>query len=114
MSTIFTEERPWGMFRQFATGEPVTVKLLTVSAGQRLSLQRHHGRSEFWHVLSGAPEITVGEETRVAQPGDEFHIPPETLHRIAAGGEDVRILEIATGTFDENDIERIEDAYGRA
>jgi mannose-6-phosphate isomerase-like protein (cupin superfamily) len=114
MEGMFTEIRPWGEFRQFTTGQAVTVKILTVRAGQRLSLQTHEKRSEFWRVMSGAPLITVGEQTVTAAPGDEFDIPKGTVHRIEATHEDAQLLEIATGEFDENDITRIEDAYGRA
>lgn len=111
------EERPWGNFRQFTAagaGELVTVKLITVKANRRFSLQRHQRRRESWHVLSGNPEITIGEERRGARPGDEFEIPAGTAHRVAAGAQDVRILEISRGNFDEQDIVRLEDDYGRA
>ncbi len=35
-------------------------------------------------------------------------------HRLSAGSDGIQLLEIATGTFDEKDIERLEDDYGRA
>jgi mannose-6-phosphate isomerase-like protein (cupin superfamily) len=114
MEGMFTETRPWGEFRQFTTGQAVTVKILTIRAGQRLSLQTHQKRSEFWRVLSGAPLITIGTDTTAAAPGDEFDIGVGVVHRIEATDEDARLLEIATGEFDENDITRIEDSYGRA
>ncbi len=111
----FTEVRPWGEFRQLTSpGELVTVKTILVKKGQSLSLQYHHHRSEFWKVLSGTPEITKGEEVFVAKAGDEVTIALEEKHRVRAIDEDVLILEIARGTFDENDITRLEDAYGRA
>jgi mannose-6-phosphate isomerase len=38
-----------------------------------------------------------------------------TTHRLCAvGGKRVRVLEISFGEFDEEDIVRLEDAYGRA
>lgn len=36
--------RPWGSFKQYAFNEDVTPSLMTVKAGQRLSLQSHTGR----------------------------------------------------------------------
>lgn len=110
---MFTERRPWGEFRQFTTGHPVTVKILTIQAGQSISLQTHEKRSEFWRVLNGAPLITVGTQTTAAAPGDEFDIARGTVHRIEATHENAQILEIATGVFEEDDITRLKDAYDR-
>jgi glycosyltransferase involved in cell wall biosynthesis len=47
--------------------------------------------------------------------GESLDIPQGTLHRIMNPGTDNMIfIEIATGDyFDEDDIERIEDDYGR-
>ena len=109
----FTEERPWGRFREFTLNEPVTVKILTVDLGQEFSLQDHHKRIEFWHVLSGSPRITIGEKVLDAKVGDEFWIPKDTHHRIEAPENDVDVLEISHGTFDESDVVRLEDKYGR-
>lgn len=109
-----SESRPWGGFREFVKNTPVTVKITSVKAGESFSLQRHQKRSEFWRVLSGTPEITVGEVKTQANSGDEFNIPAGTNHRVSAIGVDAEILEISLGEFDENDIVRIEDKYGRA
>ncbi len=114
MEKPYTEERPWGSFREFAKNEKDTVKLLSVKKGEEFSLQKHHLRVEFWRVLSGDPDITVGEKTVRAKVGDEFEIKPEALHRIAAPVNDVEVLEISRGEFDENDIVRVEDKYGRS
>ena len=109
----YKEERPWGSFETFALNIPCTVKILTVKAGEAFSLQYHHKREEYWRVLSGSGEIRVGEETFAAHPGDSFSIPQGALHRATGGSEDMTILEVATGEFDENDIVRTEDRYGR-
>lgn len=110
----FTEERPWGGFREFVKNGQATVKILFIKKGETFSLQKHSHRSEFWRVLSGDPEVTIGEKVVTAKPGDEFEIPLETNHRINARTNDVEVLEISMGEFDENDIVRIEDKYGRA
>ena len=109
----FTEERPWGSFRVFTKNEPTTVKILFVKKGEVFSLQKHQRRNEFWRVLSGTPDITIGDEVIRAKMGDEFKIMPEANHRISAPADDVAVLEISRGEFDENDIVRIEDKYGR-
>ena len=54
--------RPWGSFKQFAFNEEVTVSLMTVKGGQRLSLQSHTGRAELWIALDDGCEMQVGEE----------------------------------------------------
>jgi mannose-6-phosphate isomerase-like protein (cupin superfamily) len=110
---IKNDKRPWGFFRQFTENEPSTVKLINVDAGHRLSLQYHNKRSEFWVVLSGNPLITVGKKEKRANAGDEFFIPLKANHRIEGTEENAQILEIAFGDFDENDIVRIDDNYGR-
>jgi mannose-6-phosphate isomerase-like protein (cupin superfamily) len=108
-----TTERPWGKFRQFTASEPSTVKLITIKYGQRLSLQYHQHRREFWVVLTGQPKIEIGKEAFTANPDDEFEIPPTVPHRISAGDAEVKILEISFGRFNEDDIVRLEDDYGR-
>lgn len=110
---VFTEERPWGEFREYALNEPVTVKTIHVKHGGVLSLQYHRSRSEFWRILSGNPVVTLGERVIHAKTGDEFTISAGTHHRIAAPEGDVEFLEIARGKFDEGDIVRLDDQYGR-
>jgi mannose-1-phosphate guanylyltransferase len=107
------EERPWGSFERFTLGELSTVKIVRVLPAKRLSLQYHHKRSEFWRVIQGDGTVTIGEEEYPAHTGDEFEIPIETKHRLAAGEEGIVILEIGLGDFDESDIVRIDDDFGR-
>ncbi len=107
------EQRPWGSFDRFTHNELSTVKIITVNPGEAFSLQRHGRRSEWWKVLSGTGTITVGETTHAALPGDEFTIPQGTVHRAEGGETPLVRLEIALGEFDESDIERLDDKYGR-
>ncbi|OGZ11875.1 MAG: hypothetical protein A3D67_00340 [Candidatus Lloydbacteria bacterium RIFCSPHIGHO2_02_FULL_51_22] len=109
----FTVTRPWGEFRQYAENETVTVKTIIVRRGECFSLQYHRGRTEFWRILAGTPEVTVGDAVSRAKAGDEFAILPEMPHRVAAIDDDVEFLEIARGEFREDDIVRLEDKYGR-
>jgi mannose-6-phosphate isomerase-like protein (cupin superfamily) len=111
---IFTVERPWGNFQQFASNEHVTVKIITVQPGHRLSLQTHSHRGEFWQVLDAPIEVTVGERTWSAEVGESVWVPCGALHRMANKGDRPgRLLEIAYGDFDEADIVRLEDDYAR-
>jgi mannose-6-phosphate isomerase-like protein (cupin superfamily) len=106
--------KPWGKFIQFTLNEPTTVKLIIVNPGEELSLQTHQKRKEFWFIVAGKPIITVGETITEANVGDEFTVPQATQHRIKAQDKTVQFLEISYGQFDEEDIVRLEDNYGRA
>lgn len=111
---IFVQERPWGQFEQFVSNERVTVKIITVQPGHRLSLQTHENRGEFWQVLDGPIEVTVGEQTWSAQPGEKVWVPQGAVHRMANQGDAPgRLLEVAFGDFDEADIVRLQDDYAR-
>lgn len=107
------EERPWGNFVRYTHNEQTTVKIITIKPGEGLSLQSHEKRREFWRILKGRPHVTIGDLTVVGQSGDEFDIPEKTLHQISSTDDEVQFLEIAFGEFDENDIVRVSDRYGR-
>ncbi|HOX96793.1 MAG TPA: phosphomannose isomerase type II C-terminal cupin domain [bacterium] len=113
LDVIYEENRPWGNFRQFCLNSKVTVKILTVKANSVLSLQYHTQRSEFWRVVKGEGFVVKNDEEIPAQEGDEFFIPQGTNHRLKTGDKEMQVLEISFGNFDENDIVRLEDNYGR-
>ena len=111
---MFVSERPWGAFEQFTLNEQTTVKIITVAPGQRLSLQTHEHRAEFWQVLDVPLDITVDDQTWSAQPGEQIWVPQGAKHRMGNSGQvPGRVLEIGYGTFDEDDIVRLEDDYQR-
>ena len=72
---IFSVERPWGDFQQFVSNETVTVKIITVQPGHRLSLQRHEHRGEMWQVLDGPIDITVDDRQWRAERGETSGCP---------------------------------------
>ncbi len=108
------EDRPWGSFERFTLAEPVTVKILRVAPEKRLSLQYHHARAEFWRVIEGDGTVTIGSIDHQAHVGDEFEIPIGTEHRLAGGENGIAVLELVLGTFDEGDIVRVADDFGRS
>ena len=113
-SDIFVAHRPWGQFQQFVENEPVTVKIITVQPGHRLSLQTHRHRDEMWQVLDAPIHVQVGDREWDARVGEQVWVPAGSRHRIANHGDGPgRLLEIAFGDFDEADIERHEDDYAR-
>lgn len=108
------DDRPWGAFDQFTHNELSTVKILTVDSGKRFSLQKHARRSEWWRVIEGSGTAQIDSLTREVTVGDEIEIPVGTLHRLTGGPAGIKVLEISLGEFDEHDIERVEDDFGRS
>lgn len=101
------------MERWLTSGEVSTVKLLYINKGATLSLQLHHHRDEFWKIINGNPEIIMDGKSYNHKVGDEILVKKETTHRISAPLDDVVVLEISTGDFDEKDEVRLEDEYNR-
>jgi mannose-1-phosphate guanylyltransferase/mannose-6-phosphate isomerase len=111
---IFVAERPWGAFQQFVSNEQVTVKIITVQPGHRLSLQKHGHRGEMWQVLDVPMDITVDDRTWTAAAGETIWVPRGATHRMGnSSSKPGRLLEVAFGHFDEDDIERLQDDYAR-
>ena len=108
------EERPWGTFERFTLNEQTTVKIIVVRAGEAFSLQSHAHRKEFWRVLKGSGTVRIGDAEYAATAGDAFSVAAGEKHRVEGGPEGIEFLEIAFGDFDEADITRFEDRYGRA
>ena len=107
--------RPWGSYQTTDRGERFQTKRIIVKPGAKLSLQKHRHRSEHWIVVSGTAEVTVGEETRLLLENESTYIPAGTAHRLANPGEEpLHLIEVQCGTYlGEDDIVRLEDAYGR-
>jgi len=106
-------QKPWGYFEQFTDNAASTVKILFVEKGKRLSLQSHSKRDEFWKVLDNGLAIQLDDEIIEPEAGDELFIERGTKHRLIGKDSSGRVLEISVGHFDETDIERHEDDFGR-
>lgn len=106
--------RPWGSFERFTLNEKTTVKLITVTAGEAFSLQSHKHRGEFWRIISGSGTITLDGYSKEVHATQSFFSPAGHEHRMEGGPQGITFLEIAFGDFDEGDITRIDDRYGRA
>lgn len=106
--------RPWGTFIQFTHNEKSTVKILEIKPKEMLSLQSHKNRAEFWYVVEGNPTVVLNTKTKKYKQGDSIQVGKGVKHRIInKTSTRIRILEIATGDFDENDEIRYEDKYDR-
>jgi len=109
-------DKPWGSFDQYVLNTPCTVKILTCNPGQKLSLQRHRHRNELWVALDSGVVVELDGKILTPYKGAEVWLPVGSTHRLScasSAAKPVRVLEISLGTFDENDIERLEDIYGR-
>ena len=107
--------RPWGHYDAVDAGERFQVKRLVVRPGAKLSLQRHMHRAEHWVVVRGVAEVTVGQETRYVHENESTFIPIGAVHRLANPGRiPLELVEVQTGSYlHEDDIVRLDDAYGR-
>jgi mannose-6-phosphate isomerase len=115
MPTGESDQRPWGDYLVLEDSPSHKVKRITVTPGHRLSYQRHAHRAEHWFVVAGVGVVTLdGTDTEVPA-GQAVDIPQGTAHRIRNDGTDpVVFVEVQTGDyFGEDDIERLEDDYGR-
>ena len=107
--------RPWGFYQSIHNGDRFQVKRITVDVGASLSLQRHHHRAEHWIVVNGTANVTRGDETFFLYENESTYIPPNTIHRLNNPGKvPLNLIEVQSGSYlGEDDIERIEDSYGR-
>ena len=108
-------ERPWGSYQVLHITDTSKVKEIKVNAGARLSYQTHQKRAEHWFIVAGDAEVTINGEIKRVGPGDSVDFGIGVLHRIHnVGTTDVIFVEVQTGTyFGEDDIERVEDDFGR-
>lgn len=93
----------------------VYVRTITVYPKCSLSYQSHKLRGEHWKFVQGRGTVILDGEENTVVSGSGINIPVGTKHRVINDNEtqDLIFVEISSGQFDENDIERFEDDYGR-
>ena len=109
-------DRPWGSYEILCKGPGYHTKRLIVKPSSRLSLQTHKHRDEEGIVARGTARVTVGEDILEIGRGESASVPRTIKHRIENISEidPLEIIEVQIGDYiDEEDIERIEDDYGR-
>ena len=108
-------ERPWGRYEVLQESTTHKVKCIWVSPGKRLSYQRHQKRAEHWFIVQGSARVTINGNTEDMSAGMTVDFAIGVLHRIEnIGTDEVIFVEVQTGTyFGEDDIERVEDDFGR-
>lgn len=107
--------RPWGSYQSVDNGARHQVKRIVVKAGGRLSLQKHHHRSEHWIVVRGTAQVTVDDLVKIVHENESIYIPIGATHRLENPGKILlELIEVQTGSYlGEDDIIRIEDDYRR-
>ena len=109
--------RPWGFYKTTVLNEMFQGKVIYVSPNQKLSLQSHQRREEYWMIVKGEGLIQLGDSVHPVHPGSTFFIPKGCRHRISntSSTETLIFTEVQLGDyFGEDDIERYEDIYNRA
>jgi D-lyxose ketol-isomerase len=62
------------------------------------------GKEETFRCRSGVVHLHVGGEEIVLRPGDQYTIPPDTLHWFQAGDEGAVVSEFSSTSRDDLDV----------
>lgn len=113
--SIERTQRPWGWYETVSNAPGSKIKRIHVAPGQQISLQKHQHRAEHWVVVQGVARITLDSQVLDLGPGQACDIAPGQIHRLSnATRAPVEIVEVQLGTLlSEDDIERLQDDYGR-
>jgi mannose-6-phosphate isomerase-like protein (cupin superfamily) len=113
--TVVYVETPWGRWSVLETGDNFKVKLLEVEPGQRFSYQTHQRREEYWVILQGLAQVTLGDRTSMLSRSATVAVGRTIPHRVKnAGLVLLLILETQFGDYlGEDDIVRLDDDYSR-
>jgi hypothetical protein len=128
------ENRPWGYYDLITNNfdTKVTVKVLHIIKGEMLSMQYHFKRDQLYIVVDEGFEIQYSAKkimiqsnfveflkenlvSDIAKENDMYFFEKSIVHRAIYTGArpSGRIIDIAFGENDENDIKRIIDKYNR-
>ena len=109
------DQRPWGTFTVLDENEGYKVKRIEVLPNKRLSYQKHARRAEHWFVVSGIAKVTLNGAEILVKTGEAIDIPVTAAHRVENPGEELLVfIEVQQGDYlGEDDIERLEDDFGR-
>jgi mannose-1-phosphate guanylyltransferase len=107
--------RPWGSYDSVDSGNNYQVKRISVNPGAKLSLQRHQHRAEHWVVVSGLATVYLDGNEHSLKANDSIYIQVGAIHSLANNTSDpLHLIEVQSGSYlGEDDIERLEDLYGR-
>jgi len=110
------DHRPWGSFTILDEGEDYKVKRIEILPGKRLSYQRHRRRSEHWFIVRGTAKVTLNGVEFLVKTGENVDVAVGDAHRVENPDDQTMLVFIESQTgdyFGEDDIERLEDDFGR-
>lgn len=107
--------RPWGSYDSVDNGPNYQVKRISVKPGAKLSLQRHQYRAEHWVVVEGIATVHLDGKEHVLEANNSIYIPKMSVHSLANNTDTIlHLVEVQSGSYlGEDDIERLDDLYGR-
>jgi mannose-1-phosphate guanylyltransferase/mannose-6-phosphate isomerase len=107
--------RPWGTWQSLLENPCYQIKLIEVKPGCRLSLQKHHHRSEHWIVVSGKAVATLDADRIELDANEGIFLPVGSVHRLENNGDALlQLIEVQVGDYlGEDDIVRLEDDWAR-
>jgi mannose-1-phosphate guanylyltransferase/mannose-6-phosphate isomerase len=107
--------RPWGWFETIEEDATFKVKRIQIDPGKSISLQRHQQRSEHWVVVQGKATVQQDNKEYELSMNESTYIHKNQVHRLSNQSKEIlQIIEVQSGEYlGEDDIERLEDNYGR-
>jgi cytidyltransferase-like protein len=108
-------KKPWGHYATYEKDNGYLLKSIRVNSGEKLSLQSHNHRSEFWVVARGKALVEIDGIETLLLKGQSIVIPLKATHRLSnPGSHPLDLVELQFGDIlEESDIIRYEDIYGR-
>jgi mannose-6-phosphate isomerase len=103
--------KPWGREVWYADESEYAGKILEITKGHALSLQKHERKKETMYLMHGLVKYHLNGVDFELHAGECLTVNAGDIHRLEAL-EDTVILEVSTPHLD--DIIRLEDRYGRS
>lgn len=69
------------------SGGSIAIHIIAMEPGFTARPHHHSNEEEFFYILDGQIEITVGNKTEIAGPGTFAYIPPYATHAFTALGD---------------------------
>ena len=99
LQEIITIEKPWGGFVQYVLNQEVTVKILEIRAGERVSYQYHHHRSELWIPLDEGACVKLNGTLQRPEPMEPVFIPQGAKHQLIGESKIIGFSKLRSATL---------------
>ena len=106
--------RPWGYYQVLSMNRTIKSRIVVVP-GEQSGPAASQQAFEHWYAVAGKGMATIDGRDYPLSSGQAIDITQGAMHRLENNStSDLVIIEVQTGTyFGEDDIERLEDKYGR-